>query len=76
MAVSPVFHLDKPTQLIISSFNSSRYPVKPSDTARKFDPAANNHVVFIRKNKFFEVQVIEDGKELSTSELETYVGQY
>ncbi|KAJ3506916.1 hypothetical protein NLJ89_g6599 [Agrocybe chaxingu] len=26
-------------------FHSSRYPVKPSDTASKFDPKTNNHIV-------------------------------
>ncbi|KIJ54690.1 hypothetical protein M422DRAFT_24596 [Sphaerobolus stellatus SS14] len=65
------------TPLAMSSykwlFNSSRYPVKPSDTARKFDPATNNHVVFIRKNKFYEVPVIVDGQALSTAELEAQI---
>lgn len=51
-------------------FNSCRYPVKPSDTARKFDPQSNNHVVFVRKNKFYEVPVVIDGVPLSTKELE------
>lgn len=46
-------------------FNSTRYPVKPSDTATKFDPATNNHIVFVRKNRFFEVDV----SELSTADL-------
>ncbi|KAG8892414.1 Carnitine O-acetyltransferase mitochondrial, partial [Tulasnella sp. 403] len=56
-------------------FNSSRYPVKPSDTARKFDPNTNNHVVFVRKNKFFEVPVVVDGVELSTKELEAQIAE-
>ncbi|KIJ27801.1 hypothetical protein M422DRAFT_270989, partial [Sphaerobolus stellatus SS14] len=47
------------TPLAMSSyrwlFNSYRYPVKPSDTAKKFDPATNNQIVFVRKNKFYEV---------------------
>jgi len=55
-------------------FHSCRYPVKPSDTAEKFDPKLNNHVVFVRKNKFFEVKLVHsDGSWLSTKELETYV---
>ncbi|KAG8878745.1 Carnitine O-acetyltransferase mitochondrial [Tulasnella sp. 332] len=54
-------------------FNSCRYPVKPSDTARKFDPSTNNHVIFVRKNKFFEVPVVVDGTPLSTKELEAQV---
>lgn len=49
----------------ILRFNSTRYPVKPSDTATKFDPSTNNHVVFVRKNRFFEIDV----SELSTADL-------
>ncbi|KAG9035876.1 Carnitine O-acetyltransferase mitochondrial [Tulasnella sp. JGI-2019a] len=56
-------------------FNSCRYPAKPSDTARKFDPSANNHVVFVRKNKFFEVPVVVDGTPLSTKELEVQISK-
>jgi len=52
-------------------FNSSRIPVKPSDTAQKYDAATNNHVVFIRKNKFYEVPVVVNGVQLSTKELES-----
>ncbi|KAI6030704.1 acyltransferase ChoActase/COT/CPT, partial [Pisolithus orientalis] len=55
-------------------FHSSRYPVKPSDTARKFDAVTHNHVVFVRKNKFFEVPLATvDGKELSAAELEVQI---
>lgn len=52
-------------------FHSSRYPNKPSDTAHKFDAATHNHVVFVRKNKFFKVPLIDPtGRELSAAELE------
>ncbi|KIJ62738.1 hypothetical protein HYDPIDRAFT_114433 [Hydnomerulius pinastri MD-312] len=55
-------------------FHSSRYPVKPSDTAAKFDPTTHNHVVFVRKNKFFEVPLASpDGQELSAAELEVQI---
>lgn len=55
-------------------FHSSRYPVKPSDIARKFDPVTHNHVVFVRKNKFFEVPLeTVEGMELSAAELEVQV---
>ncbi|KAJ6621836.1 acyltransferase ChoActase/COT/CPT [Mycena sp. CBHHK59/15] len=55
-------------------FHSSRYPTKPSDTARKFDPATHNHVVFVRKNKFFSVPLAHrSGQELSAAELETQI---
>ncbi|KAG8694261.1 Carnitine O-acetyltransferase mitochondrial, partial [Ceratobasidium sp. 394] len=61
------------TPLAMSSykwlFNSSRYPVKPSDTATKFDPATNNHIVFIRKNRFFEFDVTG----LSTADLTSQI---
>lgn len=53
-------------------FNACRYPEKPSDTAKKFDPTKNNHIVFVRKNKFYEVAVVENGQVLSTAELEAY----
>ncbi|KAF5360627.1 hypothetical protein D9756_004610 [Leucocoprinus leucothites] len=52
-------------------FHSSRYPVKPSDTAHKFDPKENNHIAVIRKNKFFIVPLADaSGRELSAAELE------
>jgi carnitine O-acetyltransferase len=54
-------------------FNSCRYPVIPSDTAHKFDPQSNNHVVFIRKNKFYSVPLEVNGVQLTTAELEAQV---
>ncbi|KAJ7195467.1 acyltransferase ChoActase/COT/CPT, partial [Mycena pura] len=55
-------------------FHASRYPTKPSDTARKFDPATHNHVVFVRKNKFYTVPLAHSsGQELSAAELETQI---
>ncbi|KAH8104591.1 acyltransferase ChoActase/COT/CPT [Cristinia sonorae] len=55
-------------------FHSSRYPTKPSDTAHKFDPLTHNHVVFIRKNKFFKVPLVtSEGRELSAAELEVQI---
>ena len=55
-------------------FHSSRYPVKPSDVARKFDPVTHNHVVFVRKNKFFAVPLADaSGRELSAAELEVQI---
>lgn len=55
-------------------FHACRYPVKPSDTAHKFDPARHNHVVFIRKNKFFQVPLAtKDGRELTAAELEAQI---
>jgi len=52
-------------------FHSSRYPVMPCDTAAKFDPQTNNHIVVIRKNRFFVVPLADaSGRDLSASELE------
>lgn len=52
-------------------FNATRLPTAPSDTARKYDPDTHNHVVVVRKNKFYEVPVVgADGEWLSESELE------
>ena len=57
----------------LNSFHSSRYPTKPADTARKFDPTENNHIILIRKNKFFEVPLAYNGVELSEAELQVCV---
>ncbi|KAM5533620.1 hypothetical protein V8D89_012733 [Ganoderma adspersum] len=55
-------------------FHSSRYPVKSVDTAKKFDPKTHNHVVFVRKNKFYKVQLADkSGHELSVAELEAQI---
>ncbi|KAI0643180.1 acyltransferase ChoActase/COT/CPT [Trametes meyenii] len=55
-------------------FHSSRYPTKPSDTAKKFDATKHNHVVFVRKNKFYKVALADkSGRELSAAELEAQI---
>lgn len=55
-------------------FHASRYPNIPSDTAHKFDHATHNHVVFVRNNRFFEVQLARaDGTELSVADLESAI---
>lgn len=60
--------------ILLSRFHASRYPTKPSDTAHKFDPASHNHVVFLRKNKFFVVDLATpEGRELTEAELEVCV---
>ena len=52
-------------------FNASRIPTSPSDTARKYDPDTHNHVVVVRKNKFYEVPIVDaNGEWLSEKELE------
>ncbi|KAN0087713.1 Acyltransferase ChoActase/COT/CPT [Tylopilus felleus] len=55
-------------------FHACRYPVKPTDTAAKFDMQTHDHVVFVRKNKFFEVPLATpEGRELSAVELEVQI---
>lgn len=52
-------------------FNATRLPTSPIDTAKIYDPNQNNHVVVVRKNKFYEVPVVdESGEWLSATELE------
>ncbi|GAA6063739.1 hypothetical protein JCM10212_000778 [Sporobolomyces blumeae] len=53
-------------------FNATRLPTAPSDTAKIYDPNTHNHVVVVRKNKFYEVPVVDEhGEWLSENELET-----
>lgn len=60
--------------MALLSFHSSRYPTKPSDTAKKFDHTKHNHVVLVRKNKFFKVALADkSGRELSAAELEAQI---
>ncbi|EJC98006.1 acyltransferase ChoActase/COT/CPT [Fomitiporia mediterranea MF3/22] len=54
-------------------FNACRYPSKPSDTAYKYPPGHNNYIVFIRRGRFFEVALEQDGRELTVAELEQQI---
>lgn len=51
-------------------FNNCRMPKKPADYEAIFDPVKNNHVVVIRKNKFYVIDTNHNGKQLSTNELQ------
>lgn len=51
-------------------FNNCRIPKKPSDYEATFDILSNNHVVVLRKNRFYVVDTIYNGKQLSTAELQ------
>ncbi|KAI8391602.1 acyltransferase ChoActase/COT/CPT [Radiomyces spectabilis] len=51
-------------------FNNCRIPTKPSDVEIAFDPTQNNHIIAIRKNKFYVIDTIHNGRQLSTAELE------
>jgi len=68
----------KQTPLDMSSyvylFNSARYPVKPEDKARKFDPNTHKHIVVVRKGKFFEFEVVDQhGGFMSEKDLQRCV---
>ena len=53
--------------------HASRYLAKSLDTPAKFDPVTNNHIVVIRKNRFFVLPLAHpNGEELSYSEFEAY----
>ncbi|GAA5933788.1 hypothetical protein JCM1841_002124 [Sporobolomyces salmonicolor] len=57
-------------------FNATRLPTAPSDTAKIYDPETHNHVVVVRKNKFYEVPVVDEkGEWLSEKELEAMFQQ-
>ncbi|KAI8362655.1 acyltransferase ChoActase/COT/CPT [Blakeslea trispora] len=51
-------------------FNNCRIPKKPSDYEAIHDPVKNNHVIAIRKNKFYVIDTIHQGQQLSTAELQ------
>lgn len=52
-------------------FNATRIPVKDVDTAKKYDPETNNHIVVVRNGNLYEVQVVyPNGEFLSEKDLE------
>lgn len=53
-------------------FNCSRVPARPADFPVKFDAAANQHIIAVRKNRFFKVPThsAADGSPLNVAELE------
>jgi carnitine O-acetyltransferase len=53
-------------------FNSTRIPKIPSDVTRLSDPNKNQHIVVLRKNQFFILNLVNDGKRLSTDEIQSY----
>lgn len=55
-------------------FNACRIPVKPADVANKYPPDSNNHIVFIRNNRFYEVPTrLSDGTEIGVQQLEAQI---
>ncbi|KAI8327593.1 acyltransferase ChoActase/COT/CPT [Chlamydoabsidia padenii] len=51
-------------------FNNCRIPKKPSDIEIAFDPIENTHIIVIRKNRFYFVDVVHNGQQLSTTEIQ------
>ncbi|GAA5797144.1 acyltransferase ChoActase/COT/CPT [Helicostylum pulchrum] len=51
-------------------FNNCRVANKPSDLAVIHDPFKNTHIIVIRKNKFYIVDTVHKGVQLSTKELQ------
>ncbi|KAI8620601.1 carnitine acetyl transferase [Chytriomyces sp. MP71] len=51
-------------------FNSTRIPQLPEDVTRMSDPNRNNHIVVARKNQFFQLNLVANGRRLSTPEIE------
>ncbi|KAJ3066196.1 Carnitine O-acetyltransferase mitochondrial, partial [Rhizoclosmatium hyalinum] len=54
-------------------FNSTRIPKAIEDGTRNSNPHTNNHIVVIRNNKFFTIELVIDGRQLSTSEIEAQI---
>ncbi|KAG9303461.1 hypothetical protein G9A89_013788 [Geosiphon pyriformis] len=54
-------------------FHACRIPNKPSDFEKVYDPHSNEHIVIIRNNKFYTLEFIREGKQLSTAELESQI---
>jgi carnitine O-acetyltransferase len=51
-------------------FNNCRIAKKPSDLATIYDPIKNTHIIAIRKNKFYFIDTVHNGSQLSTKEFE------
>ena len=52
-------------------FNSTRIPALPSDVTRVSPFHENHHLIVMRKNRFFTVDLILQGTRLSTTEIQT-----
>ncbi|KAJ3323237.1 Carnitine O-acetyltransferase mitochondrial [Boothiomyces sp. JEL0866] len=52
-------------------FNSTRIPKIPSDITRGSDPNTNHHIVVLRKNQFYRVDLVQNGKRLNYAEVKS-----
>ena len=54
-------------------FNSIRIPEIPEDTTLNSDPFKYNHIVVLRKNQFYKLNLVHsDGSRLNLSEVEQF----
>ncbi|OQN97876.1 hypothetical protein B0A48_16187 [Cryoendolithus antarcticus] len=51
-------------------FNCCRLPLKPADAPIKYDYTKHQHILVIRKNSFYKLPYVVNGKQLNTTELE------
>lgn len=51
-------------------FNACRIPKKPEDYEQKYAATDNEHIAVVRKNKFYVFETVQNGKQLSTADLE------
>lgn len=51
-------------------FNACRIPKKPADEPAKYDFKANPYILVIRKNSFYKLPHVVNGRQLNTTELE------
>ncbi|KAI9320025.1 acyltransferase ChoActase/COT/CPT [Dichotomocladium elegans] len=51
-------------------FNNCRMPAAEADVNAMFDPFKNTHIIAIRKNKFYVIDTVQNGRQLTTGELE------
>ncbi|KAL4938927.1 hypothetical protein BDV06DRAFT_199888 [Aspergillus oleicola] len=51
-------------------FNCCRIPANPADYPQKYPASENQHIVVVRKNQFFKVPLVVNGRPLNVSELE------
>ncbi|KAI8385598.1 acyltransferase ChoActase/COT/CPT [Blakeslea trispora] len=56
-------------------FNNCRIAHKPSDLTASFDPFKHTHIIAIRKNKFYVIDTVHQGVQLSTKELQVQFEQ-
>ncbi|PKY01690.1 acyltransferase ChoActase/COT/CPT [Aspergillus campestris IBT 28561] len=51
-------------------FNCCRVPADPADYPQQYPAAENEHIVAVRKNQFFKVPLVVNGRRLNVSELQ------